>query len=611
MKFLKSFVFSLLILFVFAPETTAQSNEFSKKSVERYRSVLEKIANKGNFENEEARAEALFQAVVTYWKDMSPTWARSMGNEGYDGRWWDNSLEMMQMSEVVNERALEIVRTFDRQHLNPKHFLNLSLLGREIRNNIIHNEEKLNLMPVENQWGIHLVLANEFGDISIKDKKDVEHYLALLNLTDQMLLNAIEVLKEGVKQGIVKPKEAVDKVSSQLESLINTPVTDMAFFKPLKNLPESFTKDEKTKLAVQVRGMIEAKIMPAYRNFKFYFDEEYYPSCRESIGLSALPAGENKYKYQIFKHTTTLSTAKEIHETGLEEVARIRKEMEKIIEETNFDGDFKAFNEFLKTDPQFFYTKAVDLLEGYRDICKKIDPKLKLFFGKLPQTPYEVKAIPDYLEKSATTAYYSHGSFKAGEPGYFYANTHALDSRPKWEMEALTLHEAVPGHHLQLSLADEMEDQPEFRKFLHFTAYVEGWALYAESLGADIGLYQDPYARYGQLTYEMWRAIRLVVDTGIHAFDWTKQEAIAFFMENSPRTKYDIEIEVNRYISWPGQALGYKIGELKIQELRQFAEEELADQFDVKAFHDLLLAQGAVPLDVLEDMVQTWVKSVK
>lgn len=607
----------LIALFVFIGmlETQAQSqtkpSEHTQKSLDRYNRILNQIADKGLFENEDARVEALFKAVATYWKDSSPTWARSMGNEGYDGLWWDNSLRAQKMTEMSNKRTLEVVRTFEQRNLQKTNFLNLSLLGREIRNNLIAGEQQLDLMPVENQWGIHSVVASELGDVSIKNLKDLAHYMALLESADQMLLNAIEVMKAGVKEGMVKPKEAVNKVSGQLVEMLKTPIDETAFFQPVKELPDVFEDSEKIAIARRARGIIEKKIMPAYQLFKAEFDKEYYPNCRESIGFSELPNGENKYKYQISYHTTTRMTAKEIHEQGLREVERIRGEMENIIKETGFDGDFAAFNEFLKTDPQFFYTDGEDLLEGYRVICKRIDPELIKFFGKLPRTPYGVKAIPDYLEKAATTAYYSHGSYKTGEPGYFYANTYALDSRPKWEMEALTLHEAVPGHHLQIALADEIEGQPEFRKFLHFTAYVEGWALYAESLGSDIGLYQDPYSKYGQLTYEIWRAIRLVVDTGIHAFGWSKEEAVDFFAENSPRTKHDIEIEVNRYISWPGQALGYKIGELKIQQLRAYAQGQLGNDFDLRSFHDLLLEEGAVPLEILEQMVQDWVTEQK
>jgi uncharacterized protein (DUF885 family) len=305
--------------------------------------------------------------------------------------------------------------------------------------------------------------------------------------------------------------------------------------------------------------------------------------------------------------TTTDLTPKEIHEIGLREVERIRGEMEAVIEESGFEGTFQEFLEFLRTDERFFFDTAEELLTTYRDIAKRVDPKLVEQFGTLPRLPYGVTPVPDYAAESQTTAYYQPGSLEAGRPGYFNANTYDLKSRPSWEMEALTLHEAVPGHHLQISLAQELEDVPEFRKQMGTTAFVEGWALYAESLGEEMGFYQDPYSKFGQLTYEMWRAIRLVVDTGIHSLGWSRERAIEMFERNTGKARHDIEVEVDRYIVWPGQALAYKIGELKIKELRAFAEEELGERFDVRELHDRILENGAVPLDVLETHIRDWV----
>jgi uncharacterized protein (DUF885 family) len=281
--------------------------------------------------------------------------------------------------------------------------------------------------------------------------------------------------------------------------------------------------------------------------------------------------------------------------------------MEAVIAQTGFKGSFEEFSKFLRTDARFYYSDAESLLRGYRDIAKRADPELARLFGKLPRSPYGVKAIPDYSAKSQTTAYYEEGSLAAGRPAWFFANTYALNSRPKWEMEPLTLHEAVPGHHLQLSLAQEMEDAPEFRRFGGYTAFVEGWGLYAESLGSEMGFYNDPYSKYGQLTYEMWRAIRLVLDTGIHSMGWGRQQAIDFFLSNSSKTPHDITVEVDRYIVSPGQALAYKIGELKLKELRAYATKELGPNFDLRKFHDQVLDTGALPLDLLEARIKEWV----
>jgi uncharacterized protein (DUF885 family) len=285
--------------------------------------------------------------------------------------------------------------------------------------------------------------------------------------------------------------------------------------------------------------------------------------------------------------------------------------MNKVIEQTGFKGSFAEFCQFLRTDPKFFYTDAGSLITAYREVSKRADPELAKLFGKLPRLPYGVLPIPSYAEKSQTTAYYQPGSPKAGRAGYFYANTYALNTRPKWEMEALTLHEAVPGHHLQIALAQEADTLPEFRRHGGYTAFVEGWGLYSESLGEEMGFYKDPYSKFGQLTYEMWRAVRLVVDTGMHQLGWSRQQAIDFFKENSSKMEHDIVVEIDRYIVWPGQALAYKIGELKIKELRRYAREQLGDKFDVRAFHDELLKDGALPLDILEPRMKRWVASVK
>jgi uncharacterized protein (DUF885 family) len=324
-----------------------------------------------------------------------------------------------------------------------------------------------------------------------------------------------------------------------------------------------------------------------------------------------LPNGEAWYAYNVRQRTTTDLTPEQIHQIGLDEVKRIRGEMEAIIEAVEFEGNFSEFLVFLRTDPQFYHTTKEGLLREYRDIAKRADPELMKVFGKLPRTPYGVIAVPSYAEKSQTTAYYQRGSIEAGRPGYFYANTYALDTRPRWEMEALTLHEAMPGHHLQLALQDELENMPWFRRVGGYTGFVEGWGLYSESLGEEMGFYKDPYSKFGQLTYEMWRAIRLVVDTGMHHLGWSRQQAIDFFKENAGKQEHDIIVEIDRYIVWPGQALAYKIGELKIKELRAWSTAELGDQFDIRAFHDTVLGNGAVPLDVLEANVKHWVRVVK
>ena len=353
------------------------------------------------------------------------------------------------------------------------------------------------------------------------------------------------------------------------------------------------------------------QLVPAYDRLYDFFTKEYLPGARKTIGTDALPNGKAWYAYDVRASTTTNMTPEEIHELGLSEAKRIRAEMDKVIADVKFQGSFDDFTKFLRTDPQFYYTKPEDLLAGYRDIAKRIDPELPRFFGTLPQLTYGVRAVPGYAEKSAPTAYYQGGSMKAGRPGWFFANTFNLPSRPKWQMECLTLHEAVPGHHLQISIAQELTGLPEFRKYEGYTAYVEGWALYCETLGNEMGFYKDPYSKFGQLTFEIWRADRLVVDTGMHAMGWSRQQAIDYMKANTGQDDFSATVEVDRYIVWPGQALAYKIGQLKIRQLRTYAEHELGDKFDIRTFHDTVLRNGALPLDVLESLVKEWVAEQK
>jgi uncharacterized protein (DUF885 family) len=380
----------------------------------------------------------------------------------------------------------------------------------------------------------------------------------------------------------------------------------LAAFKP-SAFPAAFSDADRAALSTRAIKAYQEAVAPAFTKLRTFLTTRYLPACRESIGASALPNGAALYAYNVRWHTTTGRTPEEIHTLGLSEVARIRADMEQVVATSGFHGSYADFVKFLRTDKGFYYTDAPSLLAGYRDITKRADPQLAHLFGRLPQLPYGVEPVPTASAPSQTTAYYDGGSLAAGRPGNMFANTYKLESRPKWEMETLTLHEAVPGHHIQISLAQEQAGLPEFRKNSSYTAFVEGWGLYAESLGDEMGFYKDPYSKFGQLSYEMWRAIRLVIDTGIHSMGWTREQAIDYFRANSAKTDQDIIVEVDRYIVWPGQALGYKMGQLKIRELRTNAEKALGPKFDVRQFHDVVLGQGAVPLDFLERQVQAWV----
>jgi uncharacterized protein (DUF885 family) len=370
--------------------------------------------------------------------------------------------------------------------------------------------------------------------------------------------------------------------------------------------PAAIPEAERADLTRRAADAYVRVARPAFEKLRDFLGKRYLPACRQTTAASALPDGAALYAYNVKWHTTTPLSPQQIHEIGLAEVKRIRAAMDQVIAGSGFNESYEEFVRFLRTDLRFYFTDAGALVSAYRDIAKRADPELAALFGRLPQSPYGVKVVPEAAAPSQTTAYYEPGAFKAGRPGYMFANTYKLEMRPKWEMEALTLHEAVPGHHLQISLAQELEGIPEFRKNTSYTAYVEGWGLYAESLGEEMGFYKDPYSKFGQLTYEMWRAVRLVVDTGLHSMNWTRQQAIDFFMANAAKTEQDIVVEVDRYIAWPGQALGYKLGQMKIQELRAASAKQMGERFELRKFHDVVLGEGAVPLDVLESRVKAW-----
>jgi uncharacterized protein (DUF885 family) len=396
-------------------------------------------------------------------------------------------------------------------------------------------------------------------------------------------------------------------VAPQFAVLIKPGAEQNPFYEPFKRMPDSIPAAERAKLQAEGKAAIDGVVIPAYSKFEKFFRERYIPASRKTDGIWDTPDGIKFYEERARFHTTTNLTPEEIHQIGLKEVARIRAEMDKVIKEVGFKGSFAEFLDFLRTDKRFYYDSPDELFRAYAVLAKQIDPELVKLFKRLPRTPYGVRPIPATSAPNTTTAYYQGPALDGSRAGYYYVNLYRPEVRPKYEMEVLTLHEAVPGHHLQIALAQEQEDLPAFRRNAEHTAYVEGWALYTESLGERLGLYKDPYSRFGQLTYDMWRAVRLVVDTGIHAKHWTRQQAIDYFKANAAKTEADIINEVDRYISWPGQALAYKIGQLRIQQLRAEAERQLGPKFDIRDFHDEVLANGAVPLDVLETQVRGWI----
>jgi len=416
-----------------------------------------------------------------------------------------------------------------------------------------------------------------------------------------------ELLEEGISRERVQPRAVMERIPGQLDKVITSIPEDSPFYKPFKSMPEHMKPATVRELQQAAREVIANQVTPAYVEFREFFVSSYLPASRQKPGVGSLPGGEEIYRFLVEDFTTTSMTPEEIHETGKREVARILAEMESVKKSVNFDGDLHQFNNFLRTSPQFYYDTPEALLEGYLAVSKRIDPELVKQFGLLPRTPYGVKVIPKEIAPDTTTAYYMKPAANGTRAGYFYVNLYRPEVRPKYEMEVLTVHEAVPGHHLQIALSQEIDGIPMFRKMGNITAFVEGWALYSEQLGYQLGLYKDPYSRYGQLTYDMWRAVRLVVDTGIHYFGWSRQEAIDYFMANAGKTETDIINEIDRYIGWPGQALAYKVGQMKILELRDRARKVQGGDFDIRAFHDELLGVGAIPLDALERRMDAWI----
>ncbi|MDH3588567.1 MAG: DUF885 domain-containing protein [Gammaproteobacteria bacterium] len=535
-----------------------------------------------------------------------PEFATFIGHPAGHDRWTDNSMTAIERRNEDTRRSLQLLEKFDRDVLQGIDRLNYDLLLEETRQQVEGIDFPQHLLAITQLNGIQQDPVQLFNVMPAQTVEQVADIVARMEALPDLINQVMIHLNAGLQQGVTPPQVTLRDVPGQIAALLSEEPMDSALMTRFRNRPNTISKKEWSRLTRKARRVYRKSIVPAYRKLHDFFVNRYLPGARRTIAATDLPDGEAWYAFRVRQMTTTQLTPVQIHELGRSEVKRIRAEMDQVIENTGFDGNFAAFTEFLRTDPQFYFDSAADLITAYRDISKRADAATVHVIGKLPRLPYGVEAIPDFIAKSQTTAYYQQGSQEAGRAGTFFANTYNLKTRPKWEMEALSLHEAVPGHHLQLSLQAEI-DMPWFRRFGGKTAFVEGWGLYSESLGVEMGFYQDPYSKFGQLTYEMWRAIRLVVDTGMHALDWSRDDAIEFFKQNASKTEHDIVVEIDRYIVWPAQALAYKIGELKIKELRARAEQALGDAFDVRLFHDAVLGNGALPLSVLESVIDEWI----
>ncbi|MCH8684227.1 DUF885 domain-containing protein [Pedomonas mirosovicensis] len=538
---------------------------------------------------------------------QEPVMASSFGERAYDGKLGDLTIAGLDKRKAALEAFIQRLEAVPDASLSEQNRLNKAILLRELRDEAEGLGFGQRLMLFTTYYGWHSGFAGLPDRHPFFNKADYESYIGRLNDYARYNAEGLATSREAVRRGFVQACDAMGGFEKTIEAHIVDDASKSVFMKPFARKPANITDADWARLKAEAEKAVMTKVVPAYRDMAAFYKNEYAPNCRKTAGISATPDGAKYYAYSARAMTTTNLSPEEIHQIGLKEVARIRAEMDGVVKRSGFKGDRKAFIQMLRTDPRFYVKTPEELLMRSGALAKQIDGELPRFFGRLPRLPYTVKPIPADQAEGTTTAYYMSGLMQAGRAGTYAVNTSKLDQRPLFEMPSLTLHEAVPGHHLQIALQQEL-DLPLFRRHLsHFTAFTEGWGLYAERLGYDMGLYDDPYAEFGRLSYEMWRACRLVVDTGIHAKGWTKEQAMDFMLENTALSRHNIEAEVNRYISWPGQALAYKIGELKIRELRAKAEKALGERFDIRAFHDAVLENGSVPLDVLESHINGWI----
>src|SRR5579864_1540794 len=550
----------------------------------------------------------LFTTEWDYQMQQHPEEASDLGDRRWNDRWTDESLEANARRHQHNQEVLAELAKIDRSALSPADQLNYDLFKKQYEDRVEGYKFHWFLLPLNQRDGIQNI--DDLADaLRFETLKDYDDWLARLKAFPALMDQTIAVMRQGIRERMVHPKVIMQRLPAQIDKQLVTDPTQSGFYKPFLHFSRNISAADQQRLQTAAQRAIEQQVVPAFQKFKQFFVSEYLPACYDQVGAWQLPHGDELYAYDVRHYTTTNQTPEQVHQTGLREVARINAEMQRVMQQSGFKGSREEFFKFLRTDPQFFYKTPEELFEAYQAMAKTVDPNLVKMFRTLPRQPYGVEAIPAATAPDTTAAYYRQGAPDGSRAGTYFVNLYKPDARPKWEMMALTLHESVPGHHLQIARAQELGQLPMFRRVAGWTAFVEGWGLYAESLGDEMGLYDDPYSKFGQLAYDMWRAVRLVVDTGMHAMKWDRQRAIDFFVENTPIPRNDVENEVDRYIAWPGQALAYKIGQLEIKQLRAQAADELGPGFDLKEFHNVVLGSGAVPLDILEQQVNGWIAS--
>ena len=550
-----------------------------------------------------------YSIIANEWEERiksDPFLATRSGDKRYNDKLPEISEAAYQVKRESIERYLSLVEGM-RNGFTGKDKLNLKIFIHVLKSQLIPLKHKIYRMSMSKVNGFHLTLNLIYRSAPFNTVQDYKNYISRLRQIPKFVEGHIEIMSNGIKGGQIAPRTTMEGVSDSIKQQIYSNPRESPYYTPFERIPGTIAENMKSELQQDGENAILNGLFKAYASFVEFLDTTYFPATRDDIAAINLPNGGEMYKDSIFYYTTLELEAEEIHRIGLREVKRIKLEMEDVVKGSNFDGKVTDFIQHLRTSPEFYVNTPEELLEKVARIAKKIDGALPKLFKTLPRLPYGIEPIPDYAAPGNYTGYYNYGTGDGTQSGTYFVNTYDLKSRGLFEYDALSLHEAVPGHHLQLALQQENE-VPNFRKYENFNSFVEGWALYCETLGFECDLYKTPYSNFGRLSFEMWRACRLVVDTGMHVLGWPRQQAIDFMSENTSLSLLNIENEVDRYISWPGQALGYKLGELKIRELRRIAEEKLGESFDVREFHDAVLANGSIPLEILEEIILDWIR---
>lgn len=574
--------------------------------------TIEKSQSKQN-SGVSVRVKALNQLLQEQWEytlKNNPETATTLGDLRYNDRWTEVSKNQIEKDKKSTQKFLKRFEAIDSTGFSATDQLNKDLMIYQLKESLKNYDLKLYEMPFNQMWGLHLQFPGFISSIPFDNAKQYQDYITRLKQIPLILDQGIQLAEQGQKDGLMPPKYLIEKVAKQIDNIATPAGKDSVFASPLKQFPKNISKAEQERLSREILQAIDQHVRPAYQKLGTFIQKDYLPYGRQHEGIWSLPKGDELYRYYVENNTTTSESPETIHQLGLKEVARIEAEMLKIAKAQGFN-DLKSFQQSLKTNPAVFPKSREEILEIYRGYIAQMQPELPKLFGLLPKNKVEVLPVEQYREKEAAGAEYHQGTPDGSRPGQVYVNTGDFSERSKISMEATAYHEAIPGHHMQIDIAQNLPNLPMFRKQPNHTAYIEGWALYAEQLGKDVGFYKDPLSDYGRLSSELFRACRLVVDTGVHYKKWTRQQMIDFMREHSALDEPDIQAETDRYIAIPAQALAYKMGQLKILELRELAKHELGDRFDIKAFHDMILNAGTLPLNILDARIKNWIKEQK